>query len=186
MSAVRPWLRHCCRCRRLLSPFISSPLPATRTRASGAKEAEALLIAFQALPRPFDVTRYALQHASSARLLHLSLSTHTTALLRQWRLLSESDRQAGAEAILSFASDRACRAAAIRVVPVCTRCWPAAEAELAGWRRQCGVGPSALRAAHRCPHRSSITVGPAVGCGCRAVSGERDVAGRPAHSSSWE
>ena len=75
--------------------------------ATGAKEAEAFLVAFRALPQPFPYTRHALHHASSARVLHLSLSTHTAALMRCWPVLAASERQREAEALLWFVSERA-------------------------------------------------------------------------------
>ena len=75
--------------------------------ATGAKEAEAFLLAFRSMQQPFDFTRYAVQHATSARLLHLVVSTHLTALMRQWRQLSVSDRQRESEALLWFVSERA-------------------------------------------------------------------------------
>ena len=75
--------------------------------ATGAREAEAALQEFQALSHPFELTRYALQHSSSARLLHLCLSCHCTALIRQWPQLTSADRLREAEALLWFVSERA-------------------------------------------------------------------------------
>ena len=97
--------------------------------ATGAKEAEAVLLAFRAQPRPFEATRYALQHATSARALHLSLSTHVAALVRQWQAAT-TDRPREAEALLSFVSERAAtqpavvRSQAVHAVAVLLkRCW---------------------------------------------------------------
>ena len=75
--------------------------------ATGARDAETYLLAFQSLPQPFDFTRYALQHASSARLLHLSLSAHVAAVVRHWRLLGATDRRRETDVLLWFVTERA-------------------------------------------------------------------------------
>ena len=74
---------------------------------TGSKEAEQYLLAFQSLPRPFELTRHALHTASSARLLHLALTVHVSAALRLWRLLSGTERQRETEALLWFVDERA-------------------------------------------------------------------------------
>ena len=134
--------------------FASSPAAALQQltaacdsyEATGAKDAEACLIAFRSRPSPFELTRHALQHSSSARVLHLSLATHTAALTRLWQWMAPTDRQREADALLWFASERAAsqqsfvlsQSAHVAAV-LLRRCW------LDG-------GSSADRANERCLH----------------------------------